>query len=168
MTDIQREINDRWTSLDTLSLESNTYAALNIRTKLNLLGLDYEEKGETTNKVIDKTTYFKKYLKINTKAYKLLDEYIALNQKNALIAQEHARWNAFHLINDFVPMKIKDIELIKKDGNIKFKTKDLIIKEHSCLTSYKGLKELSLYLLNECNSNDKKKHNALIIVVKSY
>ena len=57
--------------------------------------------------------------------------------------------------------KIKDIELIKKDGNIKFKTKDLIIKEHSCLTSYKGLKELSLYLLNECNSNDKKKHNEL-------
>ena len=158
LRDLQFEINEQWVLLDMLTINSNIYASLSLRTKLNLLGLDYCLNDANDLPAISKKDYFKKYLKINTKVNESMIKYKEFNLKNSLIAQEHIRWNAFHLINDFIPLEKKEIKLIPNDNGFTFFTKDLKNKRHACLTTYNGLYELSQLLCDLANSHDKKQH----------
>ncbi|MGM9857766.1 MAG: hypothetical protein ACI311_00710 [Bacilli bacterium] len=159
LRDLQLQINERWVAQDMLSINSNIYASLSLRTKLNLLGLDYCAKDANDLPAISKTDYFKKYLKFKTKVNESMGQYKEINLKNSLIAQEHIRWNTFHLINDYMPLEKKDVKIIPDEKELKFYTKDLTNKRHVCLTTYNGLYNLSKYLCDLANAYDKKKHN---------
>ena len=158
LRNLKFEINKQWAFLDMFTINSNIYAILSLRTKFNLLGLDYCLNEANDLPAISKKDYFKKYLKINTKVNESMIKYKEFNLKNSLIAQEHIRWNAFHLINDFIPLEKKEIKLIPNDNGFTFFTKDLKNKRHACLTTYNGLYELSQLLCNLANSYDKKQH----------
>ena len=84
------------------------------------------------------------------------DIYRERNIITALIAQEHERWNTFHIVSGFVPMRID--EMTFDSERIKFTTKDLNLKKHMCLTTYAGLDKMSKYQLDKAlaYNSDKK------------
>lgn len=127
----------KWNLLSDFSKKSNIYAALNLRFKLNLFGLDYVLGTSETD-----------LIKEVTSDITMNNEFSFYKNKNlttSLIAQEHLRWNAFHLLNGYRPMKKKDI-IINKDIKV---VKDTVKKEHACITTYDGLSLLANYELKE-------------------
>lgn len=134
---------NEWNSLDSFTMNSNYSASINLRVKLNLLGLDYikDGKGENTD-LIDKAYTLKdKYT---------YDDYFEESIRNGLLAIEHARWNAYHLLNGYLPLASCDITVkgIEK-GKVKYINKNKTTKEHACLTTFKGLDSLSQYLADK-------------------
>ncbi len=132
--------SDPWDKLDYFTVFSNIHSALNLRVTLNLLGLDYEENGECKNlDLIEK--------RLNRESINTFEDYFKESSLNALIAQEHNRWNAYHLLSGFLPLERK---AITKDPNcttkIKFIIKDTVTKRHASLTTHRGIGELSHYL----------------------
>ena len=133
------EIYNKWINIDSFAKKSNIYAALNLRFKLNLLGLDYIEGNMGENLIQNQIGELPNEFDF--------DYYNNQNIITALIAQEHARWNAYHIISGYVPMKKCDVTLNK--DNMKFSTKNPDNKQHVCITTYDGLKELAKYQLEE-------------------
>ena len=89
-------------------------------------------------------------------------------KENSLLAQEHARWNAYHMLNGYLPLKksklsvrklsdeeikarIADAKTTNKMDIIEKTAKDKTFKKHICLTSYKGLSAVSETLANLAN-----------------
>jgi len=137
---IQKKAEEDWKGFDYFILYSNIYAAMNLRVKLNLLGLDYTKdgKGENTALIKQRHQYRGEY------TYK---DYLECSARNALIAQEHARWNAYHLLGEYLPLEKSGITVKSNDGKkIRFNVKNMAAKRHACLTTYQGLDALSTYL----------------------
>lgn len=137
---IQKKAESQWQGFDYFTLYSNLYAAMNLRVKLNLLGLDYvkDGKGENTALIKERHAHTGNY------AY---SDYANASVRNALIAQEHARWNAYHLLGDYLPLEKSGITVKTADGNtVRFNVKNTAAKTHACLTTYRGLNDLSSYL----------------------
>ena len=132
-----------WNNFDYFTIYSNMFSSINLRLKLNLLKLNYMNDGKMNDlDLIDKM------YPLNETNYKY-DDYSKKNTRNALLAQEHARWNAYHLVNGFMPLKKQKIEIKKiEENNVSFIIKNVEHKKHACLTTFKGLDELSCYLKN--------------------
>ena len=129
-----------WNSMNYFTMTSNIYSAMNLRVKLNLLGLTYRvgDKAEECKLVAEK------YGKEN-RDYGY-EEYFVRSIRNSLLAQEHARWNAYHLLLEFMPMSIAQVKAkIDDKGEVSFVGKKMDAKRHSCLTTFKGLSQLDAY-----------------------
>ncbi len=129
-----------WDKLDSFTLCSNIQAALNLRVTLNLLGLDYAESSECKNlDLIEK--------RLNRENIRDFEDYFKKSTTNAIIAQEHTRWNAYHLLNGYLPLERDSITRdMSSTDKIKFITKKTITKRHATLTTYKGVGDVSYYL----------------------
>lgn len=147
---IARKIDDNYHSLNNTKstwdlynqfmLYSNRYNALNIRFKLNLLGLNYTRDDNVlslSNSQLDQV------LSNPTNKYNY-DDYFLLTNRNVIAYSEKLRWNAYHLLNGYTPMRKRDIKF--STNNVYRRDEEL--KTHACLTSYYGLDELTKYLLN--------------------
>ena len=139
---VERQANESWINQSYFSMYSNIYSALSLRIKLNLLGLDYVADGKKENLELISQRYNEGLQK---------ESYFIRSKRNALLAHEHARWNAYHLLNEFMPLKKDDITYVVKDGKVKFTIKDMEAKKHACLISFKGLDKLSIYLANQAS-----------------
>ena len=149
---IQQKAEKDWQGLDYFTLYSNIYSAMNLRTKLNLLGLDYIKDGNGANTTLITERHGHK----GEYAY---SEYFTPSVRNALIAQEHARWNAYHLLSEYLPLEKNGITIKSDDGKkVRFNVKNTAAKKHACLTTYNGLNDLSAYLTekagNGCTAAD--------------
>ena len=149
---IQQKAEKDWQGLDYFTLYSNIYSAMNLRTKLNLLGLDFVKDGNGANTTLIGERHGHK----GEYAY---SEYFTPSVRNALIAQEHARWNAYHLLSEYLPLDKNGITVKSQDGKkVRFNVKNTAAKKHACLTTYNGLNELSAYLAekagNGCTAAD--------------
>lgn len=149
---IQEKAEKDWQGLDYFTLYSNIYSAMNLRTKLNLLGLDYVKDGNGANTALIGERHGHK----GEYAY---SEYFTPSVHNALIAQEHARWNAYHLLSEYLPLDKNGITVKSQDGKkVRFNVKNTAAKKHACLTTYSGLNDLSAYLAqkagNGCTAAD--------------
>ena len=149
---IQKKAEEDWQSFDYFTLYSNIYAAMNLRVKLNLLGLDYIKEGNGKNTALISE-------RNNRKDEYTYNEYFDISVRNALIAQEHARWNAYHLLSEYMPLEKAGITLKSDDGKkVRFNVKNTAAKKHACLTTYQGLSTLSAYLAekagNGCTAAD--------------
>ena len=145
---------EKWGKLDRFTLRSNLFAAENLRVKLNLLGLDYvsDGKAEGIEKLADAYP---------TKGEYAYSEYFARSRRNALLAQEHARWNAYHLMEEYLPMGPGEIAVKQINGDAaSFHTKRPEAGKHACLTTFNGLDELSAYLAAEARSLTGVEHTA--------
>ena len=149
---IKEKAEKDWQALDYFTLYSNIYSAMNLRTKLNLLGLDYikDGNGANTARIGERHGHKGEY------AY---SEYFTPSVRNALIAQEHARWNAYHLLSEYLPLDKNGITVKSDDGKkVRFNVKNTAAKKHACLTTFNGLNELSTYLAekagNGCTAAD--------------
>ena len=138
---VENEAQKSWEKLNYFSLYSNIHLALSLRFKLNLLGLDYikDGKGENIDLITscyDVNSFDKDY-----------SSYFKRNKRNAILAYEHARWNAYHLAHEFMPLEKEEIIVSYKDeSKVKFVTKNVLLKRHACLTSFNGLDELTKHL----------------------
>lgn len=130
---------EEWTNFDSFTRYSNLYAAMNLRVKLNLLGLDYVCDGKKRNlSAVEKA--------VGRKTSYTFGEYLEKSVRNALIAQEHTRWNAYHLLCEYMPLEKENISIkSEKDGKIRFNAKDNNSHKHVCLTTYNGLTCLAEY-----------------------
>ncbi len=149
---IQKKAEKDWDALDYFTLYSNIYSAMNLRTKLNLLGLDYIKDGNGANTALITERHGHK----GEYAY---SEYFTPSVRNALIAQEHARWNTYHLLGEYLPLDKNGITVKSNDGKkVRFNVKNTAAKKHACLTTYNGLNDLSAYLAekagNGCTAAD--------------
>ena len=135
---------------------SNIYKEINLRFKLNLVGLDFtfdkNVQGLSKKQYEEKYNY-KKYHKdideyiemfgIAKAAEEKYNDYFELNVANALIYQEHLRWAMYYFLNDYKGMKLEQI--ILKDGKIIHK--DIPNRKHACITSFEGTDKLHRYEL---------------------
>ena len=138
-----------WESIPLVEQYSNMYSALNIRFKLNMMGIDMCKSVKDGERPIDKSQYFAIYN--NRFGEKKIDDFSFFFESNAcnVIAHvEHSRWNAAYIQRDYKPMKIKDFywseKVNEKTGEVKrrLEHKDTAKKQHACLTTYRGLEKL--------------------------
>ena len=143
---IQKKAEEDWNSLDYFTLYSNIYSAMSLRVKLNLLGLDYVKDGNGANAAL----VGERYGRNGEYAY---SEYFTPSVRNALIAQEHARWNAYHLLGEYLPLRKDGITIKSEDGKkVRFNVKNTVSKKHACLTTFSGLNDLSSYLAKKAGN----------------
>ncbi len=132
----------KWEDLDYFTQYSNIHAAMNLRVILNLLGLDYVKSGNGENVKLIAMRHQHR----GDENYRFAD-YAEKSVRNALIAQEHTRWNAYHLAYGFLPMPKNAItEKERKNGKVKYNTSSAETRQHVCLTTHTGLAELSHHL----------------------
>ena len=129
-----------WHSLSYIKKYSNIYSSINIRSKLNLLNLDYTNKE---NESISIEEYYKIY-GTNIFNYENYEIYFDYKIRNVLGFIEHLRWNAFYLLEGYIPLKKANIKYV----NNKFITKNEDDRQHCCLTTYNGLDEYAKYLID--------------------
>ncbi len=151
---VEQKARESWNNLNYFSIYSNLYGAMSLRLKLNLLGLDYVEDGKGENLHLIGKQYPRK------DSYTYAD-YFERSKRNALLAQEHTRWNAYHLLAEYLPMKKADISVKSKNGDqVKFNTKNVAAKRHACLTTFSGLDCLSSELASQATVLTGKAHTA--------
>ena len=132
-----------WDEISLFEQESSRYAAMNIKTKLNLIGYDLVKDGVG----ISKDKYFSKYDPTNERSWDYLKNvneairYFTPSIRNHLAKQEHLRWNYSLLMSGWFMMSKS---LIKKHKTQKIPTRLL----HSCLTSFEGLVDLMKFLID--------------------
>ena len=138
---------ENWAKMDHFTLRSNLYAAMNLQLKLNLLGLRYEKGAAGEDLIAQRLRHRGQY------AY---EEYFEESCRNALLAQEHARWNAYHLLHEWLPMEKAAVVLTERTAErVRFRTKDSQALRHACLTTFRGLDELSSCLARQAGGNHK-------------
>lgn len=140
----QVEEPEEFHALPLIQKLSNIYADINIRFKLNLLGLDYSKKPEGSISKEKFEEYFKAY------TYKNYEEYLVPSLNNALAVQEHLRWNAFYLLNGFITMEPSEFYFNEKKVINKLEDS----KKHGCLTTYYGLDKVHKAVLNLYKKNN--------------
>ncbi len=146
-----------WYDKSQIQRDSNYYAYLNIRTKLNLLGYDYIDNklfNEKKHTKVDFSEFEKKYFK-NSEVVNVASKTVCFGGdkydickydfqfdpkdcvRTNIAMQEHLRWNAYTISMGVIPSSISEIISSTDDG------RDYIIKrKHNCLTTFDGLKKL--------------------------
>ncbi len=155
LADLARSVNkfysgsDNWSTLSYFDMYSNLSLASNLRLKLNLLGLDYVKDGkgdgeDTVRRICES------YLDSGIP----YADCLCRSKRSAMLAQEHFRWNAYHLLSGYLPMKKRRItvDLDESSGKVKKVIKNNALKKHSCLTTFTGLDHLSQYLAGKANA----------------
>jgi len=129
---------NEWNSSKYFTLYSNVSLAVNLKHKLNLLGLEIaEDDGEDAASIL-------------SEVYKVEEGQSHFDiigtecVRASIIAQEHARWNAYHIMNDWVPLeKDKMVIVNPKSDPPGLYRKNPIESKHICLTTYEALKDVS-------------------------
>lgn len=176
LTSLARLINDEYAGLTEeekirkyesqvlIEKYSNEYHALNLRFKLNLLGLDYKKDVNG----IDENEYYKIYSSFNSleeynkfKDNHKYKEYFLITKRNTLIFQEHLRWVALYFLSMVDPMPFSEIYCTEKeidgDKKIKFVGKKLDEKMHACVRSFVGVDKYHYKLLKLYNEKGENK-----------
>ncbi len=126
----------KWKSMDSFTKLSNFFAAMNLRVKLQLMGLDYVTNGAEED--VEAIKVLEAFLELRD-AHKEYADYFKRSKRNAMLSQEKARWNAYHLYKKVLPKRSADVKEGK--GTKTFDTgKNLT--EHACITTFKGLDAL--------------------------
>ncbi|MBO7341627.1 MAG: hypothetical protein J6U87_02985 [Clostridia bacterium] len=157
MEKIRRSADYNWhASLGQFERDSNLYACLGLRTKLHLLGLDYQKDD---GKGLSKEEYLDVYAAGDlprpsglTLRYEVQDAVsgapvqrqkeifsygldFRASKRGHLAIQEHYRWNSYIISKGFVPASKKEILTLPKNG------KDYVLRRHGNLTTFEGLVE---------------------------
>ncbi len=133
---------------ENIQRESNIYAALSIRMRLQLLGYDYVKKSHPAP---DATQDFLrdynaqnpiKYKDIFINGKQLVDyktQYrVDLSPRSVLAETEHSRWNAFYISCGFVPASKGEYKTLGKDELMRR-------RRHINLTTFKGLDDFDTW-----------------------
>ena len=122
--------------------QSSLYCCLSLRSKLQMMGLDYCPKGTENIKPLTEEQYLQwyagddrpqqEYLGGLTKPVTKYTNDFRISRRRTMAIQEHLRWNSFMLSRGYVPASIEQI----KEKN---KGKDPNRRTHGNLTTFEGL-----------------------------
>lgn len=147
---LQHAVQEWFTNWNQVQRQSNIYGCLSLRTKLNLLGYDYDSINSDS---VDKSEEFvAKYSKDDPIAYKptaVMGKYLVdygdcrfkdNTVRNIFAIQEHQRWNAYMITNGYLPASIEQIRTASKSYLLQRRL-------HRNLTTFDGLKEYANMLV---------------------
>lgn len=138
--------------------ESSLYCCLSLRSKLNLLGLDYCRADENTLVPLSESEYMNRYAADDmpdTQSYNLTVEgkrvikytlSFPQSARKNLAYLEHIRWNAFMLSKGIVPADRQHIlgeKVLKKGKSVYSNGKNYALRRHGNLTTFEGLEEFA-------------------------
>lgn len=140
--DVMRAANEKWyVGWQQVQRESNVYACLAIRMKLQLLGFDLSRDPSAA----DMTDEFMKkytggdpivYTGKEVKGKKIVDygdcNFVRGSVRDNLARQEHERWNAYMICSGYVPATVEEIKTLDKQGM-------LTRRKHGNITTFEGL-----------------------------
>jgi len=146
------QANQGWYQKKTaLQRESNLYCCLSLRSKLNLMGLDYCKKTSPADTGMDAQVYLTYYagndlpdttryaVKANGKAIVHYSLDFRKSRRRTMAIHEHARWNAFMISKGLIPASLKQI-LEEKNSKGKYTNgNNSDLRHHGNLTTYEGL-----------------------------
>lgn len=144
-------VREQWEARPLIEQASNLYHALNLPFKLNLLGFGMVKKESDSDSGAPEEEFKKVYVNSGRETgYSDIDFYFGTESSNVLAFIEHSRWNALYILYDYRQMKKKDMRpVIKKDAegaeSVSVPHKNTELKQHACLTTYYGIKELIEY-----------------------
>jgi hypothetical protein len=137
----------KWDTLTEFKRDSNRYAAMSIRAKLNLLGFELMEGTKGTDRGIVeayKVAYdiaVSEKQRVEKESGKFVDfaerddsGNILDNARNNLARLEHQRWNTLHLASGWTKLT--------KDEVTADTRQDEKARQHACITTFEGLSEL--------------------------
>lgn len=129
----------RWEELPVIERKSNVSAALSISFKLGLLGCSLKKGSGMT-----KDEYAFHYVKNTAAGY---SRYFGQSADNVLAFCEHARWNAFYILEGYKPLRKEEFAIGKDEtGKVtSVRHKNTGEKKHACITSYYDLDGLIRY-----------------------
>lgn len=155
--EIETESLYEWQQYDAIKKMSALFSIISLRSKLQIMGLDYRRKQKDFNALKTNEAYFNVYAQGNkperdqkfTLVYgkeiyrypKLLEKEDLTHQslRQNLAIQEHYRWNAFMISCGFVPSSREKI-IHGKDHQGKYHNgKDYKLRMHGNLTTMAGL-----------------------------
>lgn len=150
------EALEKWMSLPSIKRYNNSSVYLDLRFKLQLMGLDYCPKSD---KGISKDEFIKIYLGNidNYKEeferllkYEYKDYYISSpinNPRNLLAIAEHDRWNTYFCSYGYKVMPLDQIkyDYDSENNQINVKKDNLILKLHACLCDIEQLDRYHKY-----------------------
>lgn len=164
----------KWHSVKSqLERESSLYCCLSIRSKLNLIGLDYKPVSSDEPEITE-AEYFAEYAvgdpldftyyKASVKGKKIVryDLDFKKSLRTTLAIHEHARWNSFMISKGMIPSSIEEI---KSEQIIDEKSKRLVytngrnyrVRRHGNLTTFAGLVEFRKILLKRDGGDEYEK-----------
>ena len=137
----------KWDTLTEFKRDSNRYAAMSIRTKLNLLGFEMREGAGETDKETIKAYEAAYGIAVSGKqrAEKESGKFVDFaerddrgniidNARNNLARLEHQRWNTMHLASGWTKLTIEEVTARARQ--------DEKAKQHACITTFEGLSDL--------------------------
>ena len=155
LSDVRVKANKNWYLKKTqLERESSLYCCLSLRSKLNLIGLDYCTESENDLPALTEQQYLDVYSigdPIDTSKYdvtangkKIVNYTLKFlpSKRTNLAIQEHQRWNSFMLSKGLIPSTIDQIvnEKTLENGKEKFTNgKNYRLRRHGNITSFEGL-----------------------------
>ena len=153
--------------------ESSLYCCLSLRSKLNLMGLDYCEKEGADDLGLSEEQYLAIYagddmpdtskyaVTANGKpivSYTL--DFPASRRRNMAI-HEHQRWNSFMISKGIIPssrIQIASEKMVGKDGKERFTNgKNYAVRRHGNLTTFDGLVEFRQIVAERDNCSEAEK-----------
>ncbi len=131
--------------------ESSIYCCLSLRSKLNLMGLDYCDESIADKEAVTEQEYLNIYAKDDMPkigAYDVtangkpivsysLDFKHSLRENMAI--HEHQRWNSFMISKGMVPSSIDQIINEKRGNGKPTNGKNYAVRRHGNLTTFEGL-----------------------------
>jgi hypothetical protein len=150
--------NKNWhTEKSQMQRESSIYCCLSLRSKLNLMGLDYCKKKNDEDKGITEEEYLKIYaaddmpdfktynLKANGKPIVYYNLNFQRSRRRNMTIHEHLGWNSFMISKGTIPSSRDQIEnemIIDDKGNLVHSNgKNYELRRHGNLTTFEGLVE---------------------------
>ncbi len=156
------------TKLSQSERESNIYACLSLRFKLNLINLDFKKDAALTS--ISEEEFLKiysendpiEYLDVSAQNKKIVTypEIFKESKRKNLAIQEHYRWNSFMISKGTIPASINEILTEKTIVNNKEKFtngKSYLTRKHGNLTTFDGLLKFRELVAKRDNTSIKEK-----------
>lgn len=140
--EVRRAANEKWyVGWQQVQRESNVYACLAIRMKLQLLGFDLsrdpgapDASREFMKKYADGDEI--KYTGREVMGKKIVDygdcNFVHGSVRDNFARQEHERWNAYMISSGYVPATIEEIRTLEK-------SEMLARRKHANITTFEGL-----------------------------
>lgn len=173
--------NRKWyLSKSQMERDSSLYGCLSLRSKLNLMGLDYCEESVSDISGLSEEEYLKIYAKgdmpvTDKNTPKIKGKKIVkydLNFKDSLrktmAIHEHQRWNSFMISKGMIPSTRKQIsaeKIVTEEGKEKFTNgKNYGVRRHGNITTFDGLVEFRRIVA----LRDKKKEEETDVIKYDY
>lgn len=149
----EASLKDWYRTKSQMERESSLYGCLSMRSKLNLIGLDYTEGSAGDADALSESEFMDIYAKddkinyyetrVRGKRIVKYDLGFRPSVRTNLAIQEHYRWNSFMLSKGMIPSTIEQIRteiVTTDDGKTKFSNgKNYRQRRHGNLTTFDGL-----------------------------